>query len=131
MSTDTDQPKLGELESAVMVAVWDLGQASVADVRRSLGEDRAAYTTVMTVLSRLTDKGLLRRRKDGRAFIYEATREQQSVAVSLMQGVVDRLYGGSSSRAIANLIEADDAVDDDELARLEELIRKKRRARSS
>ena len=114
-----------------MVAVWDLGQASVADVRCSLGEDRAAYTTIMTVLSRLTDKGLLRRRKDGRAFVYEATREQQSVAVSLMQGVVDRLYGGSSSRAIANLIEADDAVDDDELARLEELIRKKRRARSS
>lgn len=113
-----------------MVAVWEIGQASVADVRSSLGEGRAAYTTVMTVLSRLTDKGLLRRHKDGRAFIYEATREQRSVAVALMQGVVNRLYGGSSSRAIAHLIEADDDVDDAELGRLEELIREKRRARS-
>ena len=113
-----------------MVAVWEIGQASVADVRRAMGEERAAYTTVMTVLSRLTDKGLLRRRKDGRAFIYEATREQQSVAVSLMRGVVERLYGGSSSRAIAHLIEADDDVDDAELDRLEALIREKRRARS-
>jgi len=130
MGTSGEQAKLGELEAAVMVAVWELGSASVADVRRSLGEERAAYTTVMTVLSRLTDKGLLRRQKDGRAFIYEATREQQAVAVSLMQGVVDRLYGGSSSRAIAHLIEADDDADDAELDRLEELIRKKRRARS-
>lgn len=130
MRTSAKPAQLGELEAAVMVAVWELGSASVADVRRSLGEDRAAYTTVMTVLSRLTDKGMLRRQKDGRAFIYEAMREQQSVAVSLMQGVVDRLYGGSSSRAIAHLIEADDDVDDAELDRLEELIRKKRRARS-
>ena len=83
-----------------MVAVWDIGRVSVADVRRALGEERAAYTTVMTVLSRLTDKGLLRRQKNGRAFIYEATREQRSVAVSLMRGVVDTLYAGSSSRAV-------------------------------
>ena len=129
MAETRKAPRLGDLESDVMGAVWELGEASVADVRRALGE-RSAYTTVMTVMTRLADKGLLRRRKVGRAFVYEPTRAQAVVGASLMRGLVDRLYGGSSARAVAHLITDDPRVDDEELARLEELIRKKRSERA-
>ena len=123
--------QLGELESEIMGIVWGLGEATVADVRVRLGEERAAYTTVMTVMSRLAGKKLLRRRKEGRAYVYEATQEQSAMGGSLLHGLVERLYGGSSSRAIAHLIDHDPQVDDAELARLERLIRRKRRERPS
>ncbi len=60
---------LGPLERAIMEAIWQLGSATVADVREALGE-RNAYTTIMTVMSRLTDKGRLVREKRGRSFLY-------------------------------------------------------------
>ena len=62
---------LGPLESAVMEIVWRLGQAGVKQVLFHLGDRRErAYNTIMTALTRLTDKGLLRRERQGRSFTY-------------------------------------------------------------
>jgi hypothetical protein len=63
---------LGDLEADVMEAIWARGEATVHDVHERLaGADRElAYTTVMTVMSRLAEKGLLERRKDGAAYLY-------------------------------------------------------------
>ncbi len=62
----------GELEAEVLSQLWRAGHpATVADVHAALGEG-LAYTTVMTVLSRLCTKGLVRRRRVGRAFEYSA-----------------------------------------------------------
>ncbi len=122
--------RLGDLEAEIMRVVWDSTEATVEDVRRALEPTRgAAYTTVMTVMTRLADKGLLKRHKDGRAYVYRPAASQDAVAGSLLQSVVGRVYGGSTSRAIAHLIESDERVDDDELRRLEELIRRKRQDR--
>lgn len=64
---------MGELEAEIMECVWELGPASVKDVHGCLQERREiAYTTVMTVMSRLANKGLLISRPEGRAYIYEA-----------------------------------------------------------
>src|SRR5205085_12314654 len=60
---------LGPLELEAMEMVWQRGEASVRDIHLAFGE-RLAYTTLMTTLDRLHKKGLLERRKDGRAFIY-------------------------------------------------------------
>jgi predicted transcriptional regulator len=71
---------LGELERGVMEQLWASPDAqSVRDVHLALTRDRElAYTTVMTVLDRLAKKGLVRRERDGRAYLYlpEQTREQ-------------------------------------------------------
>jgi predicted transcriptional regulator len=71
---------LGELERSVMEQLWASPDAqSVRDVHLALTRDRElAYTTVMTVLDRLAKKGLVRRERDGRAYLYlpEQTREQ-------------------------------------------------------
>ena len=126
-----DPVRLGDLEAEIMRVVWDKGRASVAEVQRALEPARSsAYTTVMTVMSRLADKGLLSREKEGRAYVYRPAADQASVAGSLLSSLTRRLYGGSSARAIAHLIEADDAVPNEELERLEQLIREKRQSRS-
>ncbi len=120
--------RIGELEGAVMRALWTLGEATVREVQDALGDERSlAYTTVMTVLSRLADKGLLDRRKEGRAYVYSPASSQEKVAGSLLRSLIDRLYAGQPGQAIAHLLEAEEEVDDEELARLEALIRAKRR----
>jgi BlaI family penicillinase repressor len=124
--------RLGELEADVMSVVWRRGRASVRDVKDALKSGRAlAYTTVMTVMTRLSEKGMLDRHKEGRAFIYTPAASRQKVAGSLLQSLVRRLYDGAAGKAIAQLLETDGNVDDEELKRLEELIRKKRRGRRS
>lgn len=121
------ETQLGELETAVMGVVWQQGQATVQDVKTALAPERElAYTTIMTVMTRLADKGVLTRHKEGRAYVYTATNSQEKVAGSLLRSLVQRFYGGVSAHAIAHLLAADEAVADEELARLEKLIQAKR-----
>jgi predicted transcriptional regulator len=68
-----DIPPLRELESEVMEEVWRQGECTVRSVMEALnrgGDRERAYTTFMTTMSRLADKGLLRRRRDGKADVY-------------------------------------------------------------
>ena len=113
-----------------MQIMWRTEHATVQQVKDALEPDRPlAYTTVMTVLSRLTEKGLLDRRKDGRAYIYSPSSSKDQVAGSLLRALVERLYAGRAGEAIAHLLEAEEAVDEEELKRLEELIEARRRER--
>jgi BlaI family penicillinase repressor len=122
--------RLGELETEVMGVVWERGKATVQEVKDALEPRRSlAYTTVMTVMSRLAKKGVLERRKEGRAYYYTAAASQEKVAGSLLQSLVRRLYAGATGKAIAQLLETEKNVDDAELERLEALIRSKREAR--
>jgi len=119
--------RLGDLEAEVMAVVWEKGEATVQEVKDSLESGRSpAYTTVMTVMSRLAEKGILERHKEGRAYLYRPATAQEKLAGSMLRALIGRLYGGSSAHAIAHLIEADGGVDDAELARLEKLIQRKR-----
>ncbi len=61
---------LGDLERAIMAVVWQHDEVSVRQVHEALEDRDLAYTTVMTIMSRLAEKGILERRKEGRAFIY-------------------------------------------------------------
>ena len=122
---------LGDLESEVMAVLWEKGECSVEDVRNALKPARPlAYTTVMTVMSRLAKKGLLNRRKEGRAYIYFPGSSREKLAGSMLRTLVDRLYDGASGEAIAHLLESDEEVDEEELDRLEKLIRARRKKNS-
>jgi len=124
---DKGSARLGDLEAAIMNVIWQRGEATVEEVRGSLDRDKKpAYTTVMTVMSRLAEKGVLERQKQGRAFLYRAAADRSEVAGSMLSNLVDRLYAGSPGRAIAHLIETEEDVADEELARLEEMIRERR-----
>lgn len=110
-----------------MGVVWEKGKATVQDVKDALAPGRTlAYTTIMTVMSRLAEKGMLERHKVGRAYVYSPADTQEKVAGSLLRSLVQRLYDGASMTAIAHLLESEEIVDETELERLEALIQAKR-----
>jgi predicted transcriptional regulator len=121
------EPELGRLESAVMTVLWNRPEATVNDVLEALTWDRPlAYTTVMTVLNRLVDKGFARRELQGRAARYWPAVEQETARRSALQRVVDRFYGGLRGDAVAELLAGSDDLTEDELTALEELVRRRR-----
>ncbi len=122
--------QMGDLEADVMAVVWEKGKATVQEVQEQLAPRRTlAYTTVMTVMSRLAEIGLLNREKDGRAYVYSPAVAQDRAAGSILQSLIKRLYAGATGKAIAQLLETEENVDDAELERLEKLIRSKREGR--
>jgi predicted transcriptional regulator len=128
----TRSNSLGDLEADVLGVLWERGRASVQEVKDALAPGRKlAYTTVMTVMSRLATKGMLERRKEGRAFFYTPAASREKVAGSLLRSMVNQLYDGATGRAVAQLLQNDAKVDDAELQRLEQLIRSKRGKRRS
>ena len=90
-----------------MRAVWALGEGSVAEVSDELasrGGRRLAYTTVMTMLSRLHERGLLTRRKVGRGYVYRPVADEASLLVTLSDRAVDAVlarYGTAALRQFA------------------------------
>jgi len=126
-SKPTKISQIGDLEADIMNLVWEKGKATVQDVQEALAPRRTlAYTTVMTVMSRLAEKGFLSREKEGRAYMYRPAIPQERAAGSILQTLVRRLYAGATGKAIAQLLETEEDVDDAELERLEQLIRARR-----
>jgi predicted transcriptional regulator len=102
MRTARDIPPPLELEC--LKALWQLGEASVKDVRRILLKERSlAYTTVMTVLDRLARKGGVSRRKVGRSFVYSAVFRRDVLRRVAVKELVDRFFEGSDDALIAYL----------------------------
>ncbi len=129
---EASAPKqLGDLEADVMSVVWEKREATVQDVKDALAPNRKlAYTTVMTVMTRLAEKRVLNRRKEGRAYVYTPADSQEKVAGSLLRSLIQRFYNGATASAIAHLLETEDDVDEAELEGLEELLRAKREGRA-
>ncbi len=111
--------EFGPLESEVMDAVWRMGgPVPVRRVFDDLNKRRAAplaYTTVMTVMSRLADKGALRRRKAGRGYLYEANAPD---AAGIAVKDVLRAYGDVAVAHFVDEARADPAI----LSRLRRLL---------
>ena len=113
---------LGETEMEVLHHVWDLGEATVADVRERILEDReVAYTTVMTVLKKLSEKGYLEYHKEGRSYVYEPAQEPNEVRHSLLRRLMDKVFEGSPSALVQTLVRRED-LSDDERAEIRALI---------
>jgi predicted transcriptional regulator len=81
--------RLGELEAEVMELAWDRGAwLGVNDLLAALKGRQRAYTTVMTIVTRLCDKGLLERRRDGRGFVYRPALSKDQVAAQALREVL-------------------------------------------
>src|SRR5499427_9737721 len=99
--------KLTRFEMEIMDALWDLGSASIREIREKLPErKRPAYTTVQTIIRRLEDKGAVRRtRQIGNAYIFEPVVTRKEAHRRLIDELLD-LFGGSARPLMAHLAEA-------------------------
>jgi len=103
---------LGETEMEVLHHVWDLGEATVADVRERILEDRdVAYTTVMTVLKKLAEKGYLTYHKEGRSYVYEPAQSPDAVQHSLLRRLMEKVFKGSPTALVQTLVQREDLTD--------------------
>ncbi|MGE5126323.1 MAG: BlaI/MecI/CopY family transcriptional regulator [Betaproteobacteria bacterium] len=119
-------PTLTPQELEIMKAVWARGQATVRDVYEDLLAGRkVAYTTVMTMMNVLERKGHLRKRAQGRSFLYRPTRPQSQVVGTMVRDFVRRVFGGSAQPLLVHLVEEHD-LSREELDALVRRIEKKR-----
>ncbi len=105
---------LGELESEIMEIVWAHEQASVRLVLSELEKKKKiAYTTIMTVMARLYNKGILKRKMDqGGAFVYVPTRDKKTFWASASEKIIKgflKEYGDVAVAQFLDIIDASDA----------------------
>jgi predicted transcriptional regulator len=119
---------LGDLEADVMETMWQMGECSVRDVYERMRLDKElAYTTVMTVMSRLSDKGLLSRRQRGKAYIYVPSMGREQYLDKVVGEVMDSLLFSHRDKVISHFVDRLGEADEKALSELEEIIRQKRR----
>lgn len=111
----------GEVEAEVMAAVWDLQEATVNEVCERLGEG-SHYKTVMTIMNRLVDKGSLVRRRSSRAFTYAAAESRSAFVNRVSRHVAEGLVEEYGALAVAQFVDALDAVDPALLRQLAALV---------
>jgi BlaI family penicillinase repressor len=107
-------------ELAVMSVLWRLGSASVSEVRDALEED-LAYTSVLSALQTLEEKGYVRHEPEGRAYRYFATVAADRAGNSALARIRDAIFQGSAERMFAQMV-SDKKLGRGELERMRELL---------
>ena len=129
--TRADRPT--ELELEILKVLWNESPLPVRDVRARLDELAGrvlAHSTVITMLNIMVRKRFLRRKKQGNLFLFSPKVEKESVAGGMMGDLLSRVFDGSPSAMVLNLIETAD-IDADELAELRRLISRKAKEQQS
>jgi len=116
-------PDLTPTELRVMKALWELGPASVAEVRAELASrgHEVAYTTVMTLLGRLAAKQAVQVDKSREPFVYKPAHRRESVLRERLREFVREVFDGNADSLVLRLVE-DESLSRADLTRLEKLI---------
>ena len=114
-------PVVTASEAEVMNIIWDDSPASVSEIVERLPRT-LAYTTVMTTVRILEDKGFIAKSgKRGRAFLYHPTVDRDHVRGSMSHEIANRLFGGSVKSLVLNLVQ-DTSISADDLAEVKQMI---------
>ena len=127
--SDAVLDSLGDLERKTLREVQQLGEANVGAVCSKLDRNYA-YTTVMTTLDRLYKKGLLDRRKEGRAYFYSPRYSVEEMERNVAEDVLDTLFGSSLVRpepVLACIVDSVSERDRQLLDELERLVKEKKK----
>ena len=99
-----EHPTPAELE--VLKILWDRGPSTVRQVMEVLNHKRRrAYTSVMSLLGVMTEKGLLKRRLRGRGYLYEARVTRDKTLGRMLEDLLCRAFGGSATALVAHLLD--------------------------
>jgi BlaI family transcriptional regulator, penicillinase repressor len=117
--------ELGAAELEVLKALWDLGPATVRQVLNHLHERgrKVAYTTVLTFLSRLEQKGFAASNKSGLAYVYRARVSKERVSRSRLRSLLEQLYDGAAGPLVLQLMKSE-RLTPEEIDELQKLIEK-------
>ena len=115
-------PTLTEAELRLMEILWEKEEATVGDVVDALPKEQAlAYSTVLTTMRILEQKGYTRHRKQGRAFLYSPVVDRNDARKNAMKFVLHRFFDNSSESLVLNILE-NEQLDPAELKRLKKMI---------
>jgi BlaI family penicillinase repressor len=109
-----------ERELDVMGVLWDRGDCTVAEVRERLQDD-LAYTTVLTVLRTLEEKGHVGHVEEGKAYRYHPLVERQQAGSSVLKRMMRKLFKDSPELLLTHLV-SDRGLTDEELRRMRQLL---------
>jgi BlaI family transcriptional regulator, penicillinase repressor len=121
------QAGLTEHELEIMKVIWERDSASVRDVYEELLKTRKiAYTTVMTVMGVLEQKGRLKKTLNGRAYVYRPSQPQSEVVTGMVRDFIGRVFNGMSKPLLVSMLE-DGKITEEELDEVKKLLKEKRR----
>lgn len=112
---------LTDAELRVMNVVWDLGDATVAAVHEHLQSEDLAYSTVLTTMRILEEKGWLTHTKEGRAFVYRPVTPREVAGRHAVRDLLGKFFSNRADLLVMNLL-ADEKLSRKELDRLKKLI---------
>ena len=116
---------LTDAELEIMHVVWKLRRATVRDVYETLRERRkVAYTSVMTFMNILEQKGHLKKRLVDRAYVYQAARARSKVIGVMVRDFIDRVFEGAAEPLVVHLVE-DQRLSPKDLEAIRRLLREK------
>lgn len=115
----------GELELSILKRVRELGRVSVRSIYERLG-GQGSYTTIMTVMSRLAEKGELKREKQGKQYVYWIEPQHVPPFKNILKRIQDRIFGGKPLEMMSYLLESDPQISNEELEEIERLIKKRK-----
>ena len=122
------KPVLTDQELEIMKLVWARGEATVRDIYEALlAERKVAYTTVMTMMGILEEKGHLKRRQADRAYVYRPAQPRERVLGSMVRHFVDRVLDGSAKPLLQHLLE-NKKLSREELQELADLLAKQEKS---
>ncbi len=107
-------------ELDVMSILWDLGSATVAEVRERM-VDSLAYTTVLSALQTLEEKGYVRHEAEGRAYRYHPTVDWQTAGGRELGRLLKKIFKGSPELLLVELV-SDRRMDEEQLRRIRQLV---------
>ena len=116
-------PTLTEVELELMEVLWEKGRATVSDIVGALPDARLAYSSVLTMMRILEQKGYVEHDKEGRAFIYRPLVDRRQAVQNVISYLLKRFFKGSPELLVVNLLEHED-VGRAEINRLRKLIEK-------
>jgi predicted transcriptional regulator len=116
-----------ELELEILKVLWNDSPLPVREVRarlETMADRPLAHSSVITMLNIMHRKGFVRRKKEGKSFLFSPKLKKETVAGGIMGDLLSRVFDGSASALVLNLLETAD-LDSDELAELRKLIARK------
>jgi predicted transcriptional regulator len=115
-------PRPTDAELAILRVLWELGPSTVRQVHDVLMRERpTAYTTALKLMQIMTEKGLVRRDEADRTHIYHPRLTQEQTQRQLLRDLMDRAFGGSSSKLVLQAL-ASKRASSDELAEIRRML---------